>query len=111
MARKMGSSSLFSKICRVVLAGVFSVNLLSLAVTGESVRPFPVIGAVSVNQGRWNEVPGTIMRLPEGVTEEPIRFQLVASAGEQYFSLSLYEESRKAFQRLLKAKKRSPSLF
>jgi len=77
----------------------------------ETVRPFPVLGSVSVSEGHWNEVPEEIMRLTDDVKDEPIRFQLTASAAEQYFSQNLYEESRKAFQKLLKAKKPSPSVY
>ena len=108
----MESSSSSSKhIVNVVLSGVISFSLITGNVMAETVRPFPVLGSVSVSDGHWNEVPEDIMRLTDDVKDEPIRFQLTASAAEQYFSQSLYEESRKAFQRLLKAKKPSPSVY
>ena len=56
-------------------------------------------------------MPELLTKLEDSVSSEPIRFELEASAGEQYFRLGLLEESRKSFQKLLKAKKPSPSLF
>lgn len=108
----MASSSSFNKLSRIVVVGVISLQSFSAELGAEPVKPFPVLGSVSVPEGHWNDVPEMVMRLPDEFKEqEAIRFQLVASAAEQYFSISLLDESRKAFQKLLKAKKPSPSRF
>src|SRR5690348_7127741 len=107
----MASSSLFNNHSRIVLAGVLTFSFALQPLQAETVRPFPAIGSVTVNEGHWNDVPEFQMKLAESVTNEPLRFQLLASAAEDYFSQGLWEESRRAFQRLLKAKKPSPSLF
>jgi TolA-binding protein len=107
----MANSSLFNKPTRVVLVSLLCLQTLPVAQAADPTKPFPVLGAVSVPEGHWNEVPGLLTQLEDKVTTEPIRFELHAAAGEQYFRLSLLEESRKSFQRLIKAKKPSPSLF
>jgi len=107
----MGSSSLSSNRICIVLAGVLSIQSFGLNVSAESSRPFPVIGSVKVTEGRWNETPELLDKLADKVDEDSVRFQITASAAEQYFSLGLLDESRRAFQKLLKAKKPSPSLF
>jgi len=107
----MGSSLSFSNVIRIVLTGVISLQLLPTSVLAEIPRPFPVLGEVTVSEGHWNDTPELLNDLSDKVLEESIRFQITSSAAEQYFSISLLEESRRAFQRLLKAKKPSPSLF
>jgi TolA-binding protein len=77
----------------------------------ETVNPFPVLGGVVVREGHWNGVPEMLLRLQEGLPDEPIRFQLTSAAAEQAFSQNLLDESRKAFHKLLKARKPSPSIF
>src|SRR5882724_2148858 len=107
----MGSSLLFSKNFRIVLAGVLSFQLLPTSLLAEIPRPFPVLGSVAVSEGHWNGAPELFDKLSEKILEEALRFQITASASEQYFSIGLLEESRRGFQKLLKAKKPSPSLF
>src|SRR5665213_1580677 len=106
----MGSSLSFNKISSIVLTGVISLQLLPTSLLAEIPRPFPVLGSVSVSEGHWNDVPELLNKLSDNVVEESIRFQITSSEAEQDFSLSLLDESRHAFQRLLKAKKPSPSL-
>lgn len=107
----MGSSLSSSKSLRAVLVGVLTFQILATPSAAETIRPFPVLGSVAVREGHWNDVPEAILNLPDTFPDQPIRFQLIAAAAEQYFSQDLLEESRKAFQKLLKAKKPSPSLF
>src|SRR5438067_728690 len=107
----MGSSSSFSKLLRGVLVGVITFQFPIRLTSAEMVRPFPAIGEVHVLEAHWNDVPETVAKLTDQVQEESIRFQLTSSAAEEYFSIGLLDESRRAFQRLLKAKKPSPSLF
>ncbi len=107
----MASSSLLSKFFRIVLAGVLSLPLASIAALAEAPRPFPVVGKVSVSNGHWNETAALIEKLSDKATEEAIRFQLISAQAEQAFSMGLLDDSRRAFQKLLKAKKPSPSLF
>jgi TolA-binding protein len=102
------SSSSNSSVSRILLAGVLTLQF-SASGFAEPVKPFPVLGTVTVPDGHWNGVPDLLTRLPDMVREEPIRFDLTSAAAEQFFAQSLYEESRKAFQRLLKAKKPSPT--
>lgn len=112
MRKKKAKSSLFSNRARTVFVGVLSSQLAFSPLTlAETVRPFPVLGSVSVPEAHWNEVPDLLNKLADQAAEDALRFNLIASAGEQYFSQNLLDESRKAFQRLLKAKKPSPSLF
>ena len=106
----MGSSLLFNNRLRIVLAGVFSFQLVTTPLLAELPRPFPVLGAVTVSEGHWNDAPEVLNKLSDKVLEESLRFQITSSAGSS-FSIFLLEESRRAFQRLLKAKKPSPSLF
>src|SRR5262245_1288540 len=101
------SSSNNNGVARVVLASFLSTQLLSPVQAVDPARPFPVLGTVTVSEGHWNDVPDFMLRLEEGVIAEPIKFELEAAAGEQYFRLNLLEESRRSFQRLLKAKKPS----
>jgi TolA-binding protein len=107
----MGSSLLFNRISRIVLAGVLSIQLLSPTLYAEIPRPFPVLGSISISQGHWNDTPELLEKLAGKVLDDPVRFQITASEAEQYFSIGLLEESRRAFQKLLKAKRPSPSLF
>ncbi len=107
----MGSSLLFNRKTRIVLAGVLSFQILPTSLLAELPRPFPVLGSVNVEQGHWNSTPVLFDNLAEKVLEDALRFQITSSAAEQYFSIGLLEESRRGFQRLLKAKKPSPSLF
>jgi len=107
----MANSLSFNNRFRVILAGVFTFQFIPNDTMAESVRPFPVVGSVSVMEGHWNDVPESILRFSDVVKEDPLRFQLTASAAEQFFSQSLYEESHRGFQKLLKAKKPSPSVF
>lgn len=108
----MASSSSFSKLPRIFVVGVLTFQSTISGLLAEPVRPFPVLGGVAVPEAHWNEVPDMILKLPDEFREqEAIKFQLVASAAEQYFSIGLWEESRRAFQKLLKAKKPSPSQF
>src|SRR5205807_10182417 len=95
----------------IVLTGVLSFQTLPTSLWAEIPRPFPVLGSVSVAEGHWNDVPALLEKLADKVLEESLRFQITSSEAEQYFSISLLEESRRAFQKLLKAKKPSPSLF
>src|ERR1019366_327907 len=88
-----------------------SFQILPTSLLAEIPRPFPVLGTVSVEQGHWNSTPVLLDDLAERIVEEALRFQIPASAAEEYFSIGLLEESRRAFQRLLKAKKPSPSQF
>ncbi len=111
MLKKTEKSSLFSKSVHTTLLGVLSTQLVVGPAFGELVRPFPVLNSVSVPEGHWNDVPELLTRLPEKVGEEAIRFNLLAAASEQYFSQSLLEESYKGFQKLLKARKPTPSQF
>lgn len=96
---------------RFLLVNLLCLQLLGPANAADILKPFPVLGTVTVEEARWNQVPALLQTLEAKVTTEPIRFELEAAAGEQYFRLSLLEESRKAFQRLIRAKKPSPSLF
>lgn len=107
----MANLSSFSKFTHSLIAGVLLLQSVSQPLTAETVRPFPVLGGVNVPDGRWNDVPNAIAKLPDSVTEEPLQFQLIASEAEQSFSVGLLEESRRSFQKLLKAKKPSPSLY
>ncbi len=107
----MESSSLFNNRSRAILAGVLSFQFIASSVMAETAKPFPAIGSVAVMEGHWNAAPDLFLKLQDQVKDEPIRFQLQASAAEQYFSQLLWEESRDAFQKLLKARKPSPSLF
>jgi len=111
MLKKKEKSSLFSKLSRAVFSGVLVSQLVIGPVPAEVVRPFPVLSSVSVPEAHWNEVPDLITKLSDQATEDALRFNLIASAAEQYFSQNLLDESRKAFQKLLKARKPSPSLF
>src|ERR1039457_4654497 len=111
MARKMGSSLLFNNRIHIVLAGVLFFQPMCSSVSAEIPRPFPVLGLVSVEEGHWNEVPDLLSKLSDKVTEESIRFQITAAEAEQYFSIGLLDDSRRAFQKLLKARKPSPALF
>src|SRR5689334_4814634 len=86
-ARKMGSSLSFNNRIRIVLAGVLSLQPFSAALSSEMPRPFPVLGSVSVQGSRWNDVPALLDRLADKVVEDSIRFQITASEAEQYFSL------------------------
>src|ERR1017187_5700417 len=107
----MGSSSLSNNRIRIVLAGGIFFQPICSTLSAEVPRPFPVLGSVSVSESHWNETPALLDQLADKVLDEPIRFQIVASEAEQYFSIGLLEESRRAFQKLLKAKKPSPSLY
>src|SRR5258708_1252887 len=108
----MGNSLSFSNpITRLLLVSLLCLQPLPSANAVDALKPFPVLGTVSVPEGHWNEAAVVLSRLQESVTSEPIKFELEAAAGEQYFRLGLLEESRKAFQRLIKARKPSPSLF
>src|SRR5882672_510606 len=107
----MVSSSLFSRTSRIVLTGVLSFQLSATSVTAEIPRPFPVLGSVNVSEGHWNDTPELFNKLADKVLEDSLRFQITSAEAEQYFSIGLLEESRRAFQKLLKAKKPSPSLF
>jgi TolA-binding protein len=108
----MASSSSFNKrFLRVALAYLLCLQSLPSAIAIDAFKPFPVLGTVTVPEGHWNDAPSLLAHLQDTVSSEPIRFELEATAGEQYFRLGLLEESRKAFQHLLKAKKPSPSLF
>src|ERR1700733_5711324 len=109
MERRMASSLLLNKNFRIVIVGVLSFQLVPGALLAEIPRPFPVIGEVEVSEGHWNDVPELLTKLSDKVLEESTQFELTSSAAEQYFSISLLDESRKAFQKLLKAKKPSPS--
>lgn len=75
------------------------------------IRPFPALGSVTVQEGHWNGAPDLINSFADAVHEDSVRFQLTASAAEQYFSLNLLEDSRKGFQKLLREKKPTPSVF
>ncbi|OGR92123.1 MAG: hypothetical protein A2992_04940 [Elusimicrobia bacterium RIFCSPLOWO2_01_FULL_59_12] len=105
------SSSFSNRHPRILLASLLCLQCSLPAHSADILAPFPVLGSVNVPEAHWNEVPNLLSHLQESVTAEPIRFELEAAAGEQYFRLSLLEESRKAFQRLVRAKKPSPSLF
>src|SRR5882672_1990902 len=107
----MVSSSLFSRTSRIVLTGVLSFQLSATSVTAEIPRPFPVLGSVNVSEGHWNDTPELFGKLADQVLEDFLRFQITSAEAEQYFSIGLLDESRRAFQKLLKAKKPSPSLF
>src|SRR5258706_11535141 len=107
----MGSSLLFDRYSRIVLAGVLFSQFSLTTLSAEIPRPFPVLGSVSVSEGHWNDAPDLMTKLSDKVLEESIRFQITSSAAESYFSINLLEESRRAFQKLLKAKKPSPSVF
>jgi TolA-binding protein len=107
----MGNSLSSSKTLRIVLSGALLFPLLPSIPSAETLRPFPVLGSINVADGRWNEAPELFSDLSDKVTEESIRFQIDSAAAEQYFSMGLLDESRKAFQKLLKAKKPSPSRF
>ena len=105
MAKKMGSSLSFNNRIRIVLAGVIFLQPFSTALSAELPRPFPVLGSVSVHEGRWDDTPALLDKLADKVLEDSVRFQITASAAEQYFSLGLLEDSRRGFQKLLKAEK------
>src|SRR5262249_51946416 len=107
----MESLSLFSKRIHIVLAGVLSYQCFALPLSAETSRPFPVMGTVRVDQGRWDAAPELLAKLAEKVDEEPIRLEILSAEAEQFFSTNLLEESRRAFQRLLKARRPSPSLY
>ncbi len=107
----MASSLSSSKPVAIVIAGVLSLPLSAVRVWAEAPRPFPVFGSVSVSNGHWNETPALMEKLTESVSAEAIKFQLISSQAEQAFSIGLLEDSRRAFQKLLKAKKPSPSLY
>src|SRR5258706_279355 len=107
----MGSSLSFNSKIRIVLAGVLSFQLFPPNLMAEIPRPFPVLGSVSVSEDHWTGPPKLFDKLAEKFLEDAPRFQITASAAEQYFSIGLLEDSRRGFQRLLKAKKPSPSLF
>src|SRR5256885_12519467 len=107
----MGSSLSFNRKLRIVLAGAISFQVSPLNLMAEIPRPFPVLGSVSVSESHWNGVPELFDKLSEKVLEDALRFQITASASEQYFSIGLLEESRRGFQKLLKPRKPSPSLF
>ena len=107
----MGSSLSFNNRIRIVLAGVIVLQPFSFSFSDTIPRPFPVLGSVGIQEGHWNETPELFDKLAEKVVEDSVRFQITASAAEEYFSLGLLEESRRGFQKLLKAKKPSPSLF
>src|SRR5437016_5491734 len=107
----MGSSLLFNRKLRIVLAGVVSLEVSPTTSYSDIPRPFPVLGEVSVSESHWNGAPALFDKLAENVQEEALRFQITSSAAEQNFSINLLEESRRGFQKLLKARKPSPSLF
>jgi TolA-binding protein len=110
----MGNSSSFSNnFLRISVASLIFLEALpgAYAANPDVLKPFPVLGTVTVPEGHWNETPTYLNKLQESVTSEPVKFELEAASGEQYFRLGLLEESRKSFQRLIKAKKPSPSQF
>jgi len=108
----MENSSSFGKLfMRRTLSGLLIFSSIVQPALADTVRPFPALGSVQVPEGRWNNVPNVLATFPDMVMEEPLKFQLIASTAEQYFSVGLLEESNKAFQKLLKAKKPSPSQF
>jgi TolA-binding protein len=108
----MANSSSSNNVLIRLVSGVVALSIgVPPVFSAEPTRPFPVLAGVTVPDGRWNDIPALISKLPEMVHEEPLQFQLMASAAEQYFSVGIIDESRKAFQKLLKARKPSPSLF
>jgi len=107
----MANSLSSSKPLHRLAIGVVTLSLSVPSFPADPVRPFPVLGGVTVIDGRWNDVPNLIAGLPDVVQDQPLQFQLLASAAEQYFSVGIFDDSRKMFQKLLKAKKPSPSLY
>ncbi len=107
----MGSSLSLNKFARIVLAGVIFSQVTPSTLNAEIPRPFPVLGTVAVSGGHWNDTPELIEKLADQANEAAIRFQMTSAQAEQYFSLSLLEDSRRGFQELLKAKKPSPSQY
>jgi len=107
MESLLSSNKLFNRL----IAGVATFSIAFPSWAADVVHPFPVLGSVTVLDGRWNDVPNVISKLPDMVQDEPMQFQLEAASAEQYFSANLIQDSLKTFQRLLKAKKPSPSLF
>ena len=65
----MGNSSLSNKAAFIVLAGVATFQLFPSALSAEVPRPFPVLGSVSVQQGRWNDTPELLDKLADKVVE------------------------------------------
>jgi hypothetical protein len=59
----MGSSSLLSKVLRIVLTGVVSFQIAQPVLFAEIPRPFPVLGTVAVVGGHWNDTPELIENL------------------------------------------------
>ena len=108
----MANSSLSSKSALLILSGVLTFQFSNCeAWAADSLNPFPVLGTASVPEGHWNAIPDLELKLTDSVSDDALRFQLISSAGEEYFSQMLLDESHKAFQKLLKAKKPSPSEF
>src|SRR6266513_2066641 len=108
----MGNSSLSSnRFLHILIVDLLCLQTLNLGYSADVIKPFPVLGTISVPAGHWNEVPELLEHIKESVTSEPVRFELEAAAGEEFFRQGLLDESRKAFQRLVKAKKPSPSMF
>jgi TolA-binding protein len=105
------SSSNNKRNLRLVVVHLLLLQYLPAAHAVDAAKPFPVLGTVTVPEGHWNEAANLISSLKESVSSEPIRFEMEAAAGEQYFRLNLLEESRRSFQRLIKARKPSPSVF
>lgn len=107
----MANSLSFSNPLRRLAVGAVTLSLSVPSFPADAVHPFPVLGGVTVVDGRWNDVPNLIAGLPDVVPDQPLQFQLLASAAEQYFSVDIFDDSRKIFLKLLKAKKPSPSLY
>jgi TolA-binding protein len=112
MPPRKASSSSFSRSLRLVSAGALLFPaLLAVQSSAETVKLFPVLGQATVSEGHWNEVPGLLTHLADQASAEPIRFELLSASAEQYFQQGLLEESRRGFEKLLKARKPSPSVF
>lgn len=109
MRKKKESSSL--SVNSRFLIGVLTIQIAGQAAATDLVRPFPVLGSVSVREGHWNDAADYLSGLPDKVREDALRFSLLATAAEQYFSQNLLSESQKLFSRLSKARKPSPSQY
>src|SRR5439155_10044680 len=98
----MASSLSFNRKLRIVLVGALFFQGWPSNAFSEIPRPFPVLGLVNVSETHWNDTPVLLNQLAEKVQEEALRFQITSAEAEQYFSIGLLEDSRRAFQRLLK---------
>ncbi len=107
------SSSSSKKPFHLVAASLVFLQMGTPTAWAESSvsNSYQVLSSVVVPEGHWNELPDLYLKLRNDKQSAPVQFQLIAAAAEQAFMQNLLDDARKSFQKLLKAKKPSPSQF